>query len=125
MSWRPKDWKYGAWQEAERFLGSPPIIVEERLYNAYESGADAILEALRKNPVDQEQLRLFYKETLRDVSSFRGESGKLVFIPDERALYQKPIFSSTFGTTASFVSEVQKVGSSPNSKIELIRTQIL
>ena len=33
------------------------------------------------------------------------------------ALYQNPIFSSTFGTTASFVSKVQKVGSSPSSQI--------
>ena len=36
--------------------------------------------------------------------------------PDpEGALYQKPQFSSAFGTTASFVPKVQKVGSSFNS----------
>src|SRR4030042_3705201 len=32
-----------------------------------------------------------------------------------RALYQKPQFSSAFGTTASFVSKVRKVGSMPSS----------
>ena len=31
------------------------------------------------------------------------------------ALYQKPQFPNTFGTTGSFVSKVQKVGSSPNA----------
>ncbi len=48
MNWinnRPEGWEYGAWKKDEQRLRDPPVVIEERLYNAYEAGADALYES--------------------------------------------------------------------------------
>ena len=52
MSWRPSDWKNPHWKRSNPNLGEPELIIG-RIANAFEAGADAMLEALRelaKNP---------------------------------------------------------------------------
>ncbi len=59
--WRPKDgWEYGAWVKDERNLRDPPFIMEERLYNAFEAGADAMCKAKdeARRPVKEVRLKL-------------------------------------------------------------------
>lgn len=92
MSWRPNNWpnpyKHGdsvqAWDVPEAYDG-----VQDEEYNAYEAGADAMLEALKMNgiygfedasfPYDASVvIPLHYNE-----DPVFAKSGWLVFIPEE------------------------------------------
>ena len=55
---RPDNWEYGAWQKDECLLRSPPINTEERLYNAYEAGADTMQKAIRDAYPTSHEVRL-------------------------------------------------------------------
>lgn len=78
MSWRPKDW--------ERMK---PAVVQSRMAdNSFEAGADAMLEALRKEGNDvniSDGIRLFSGGQSFTLYHTEGTTskGKLVFIPDE------------------------------------------
>ena len=83
MQWRPNNWEYGAWQKAESRLRNPPIIVGERLYNAFESGADAMLEAQKSMGVHGTWIKegnVYYLDHLRDPLM---QQGWLIIIPDK------------------------------------------
>lgn len=54
---------------------------------AYEKGKKELLEVLRKEPIDLEQLRIFCKYAdvplTIELVTFKGVKGKVVFTPDE------------------------------------------
>lgn len=99
-SYRPPDWEYGAWREDERFLRNPPVIVEERLYNAYEAGADAMYQpAYDKGRKDEREalrkiafLDMGPGDWLRDSGIFDFTAkywGKVALVPYEEEQDEK------------------------------------
>lgn len=86
--WRPKGWEYGAWRKDELLLRNPPVYINERLYNAFEAGADAMLEALKlhcgKYVADYE---IPWVSKNGHYSGVQLRDGWLIFIPASGGLF--------------------------------------
>ena len=77
MSWRPDDWKNLHPDDPREHLRGGP-------HTAYEAGADAILEALKKDSFTRRITLPASDNLTNDLSDFELKSpGWLVFIPEE------------------------------------------
>ena len=75
--WRPEGWDNPC-EEYKKYFGDiEPSCVQEHEYYSYEAGADAMLDALKKQ-FDSEHLKAYELHHMT-----QGCAGTWVFIPDE------------------------------------------
>lgn len=76
--WRPKDWK-----------NPTPNLIDDIAYDAYEDGANAMLEVLKKRAIDPHEIRTYEFDKTNPLRVSFGDDthfGFVVFIPDEEVI---------------------------------------